>query len=75
MQIIIIPRMALHFLVSVARGTGTSLRYRYKHALEKVRVAFGLLQSARCQDGSGVKSPAVNASPAMGGCEKGKLVL
>lgn len=63
MQVTIIPGMALLFLVSVARGTGKSLGYGNKHALEKGKVAFLLLQSARCRDGSGVKSPAVNASP------------
>lgn len=42
-----------------------------EHALEKVRVAFGLLQRAMRPHGSGVKIPAVNAPPGSGGCEKG----
>lgn len=46
-----------------------------KHVLEKVKVAFGLLRSAISPVGSGVKGPAVNPPPAVGGCEKGKVAL
>lgn len=42
-----------------------------EHALEEVKVAFGLLQCATRPDGSGVKTPAGKAPPASGGCEKG----
>lgn len=41
-----------------------------EHALEKVRVAFGLLHSAIMPDSSGIKGSAVNLPPALGGCEK-----
>lgn len=44
-----------------------------EHALEKFRVAFGLLHSAIMPDSSGIKGSAVNLPPALGGCEKEKV--